>query len=96
MNELNKELAELLGWKMCKCCNVLYHRDNPTLGENPNFTTDAGKVQLLRLMEGKDGWISYIISKGLAWNFRGTVFINQHYITDTTGKLAKAALEWLG
>jgi hypothetical protein len=86
MNSKNRELAELLGltWHevtdqtmlhdLCSC------RDWDCKEINPDFTTDAGKVGLLRLMEKREDWPKVI---------------RIDYITNTTGKLRDAAIEFL-
>jgi hypothetical protein len=106
--EINKELAGLLGicWhemddegfvtlkdgKMfitCKRCNQFIDMAEM----NPDFSSDAGKVQLLRLMEGRSDWDEFhCYALGVD---EDNDLIPLGYITDTTGKLAKAALEWV-
>jgi len=91
----NKELAELLG--------LCWHECNYTVcdycTENPDFTSDAGKVQLLRLMMERDDFEDFFDHiKGSFYNqihLRKENMIPLDYITDTTGKLRDACLEWL-
>jgi hypothetical protein len=90
--------------RLCELLRVEWH-ENDYIWEgdrlvnlspkNPDFSSDPGKIELLRLMDKKDGWLSCAIAKGIAWNFRGELFINQEYLTDTAGKFADAALEFL-
>ena len=65
---------------------------------NPDFTSDTGKVQLLREMikkRGGKGWINYIDEIGQMEYDKETDTIRVSLILDTTGKLRDAAWEWL-
>ena len=111
----NKRLAELLGicWhervqvkggplNRCECScgkpdSIGSYRDHV----NPDFTSDAGKVQLLRLMREHFKDKDYEFSQFLfSLDIHGTypyllkAFIDT-YITDTTGKLRDACIKWL-
>ena len=95
----NKELAEWLGicWHepidmrnvmvgapipICSKCN---HNVIDAHRFNTDFTSDSGKVQLLRLMpEDFFGVDQY-----------GRIVLTVDYITDKTGKLRDACLEWM-
>ena len=91
-DELNKELCGLLGicWHMniitqcsvgevrfpcTKCGSVKY---------NPDFTSDAGKIRLLRELKNTKDWYFYAVK-----------LINEVYLLDETGKLAIAARDFL-
>jgi len=90
MSDINRELAELLGlcWHepipdiCCKCGSR-----EPF---NPDFTTDPGKIELLRLMMKRDDWPKFAHYVG---THNGAFPLD--LITDTTGRLAQAAVEWL-
>ena len=60
---------------------------------NPNFTTDAGKVELLRLMVEREDYMKFVkfMESKLYGDWVAELF---HYITDKTGKLLKAAYDW--
>jgi hypothetical protein len=100
MDPRNKKFAEL--------CGVKWHEptvhDNRRVGElcicgryrcdepNPDFTSDSGKVALLRLMEKRKDWkqfYSCFIDGG------GVPLIQVSLITDTTGLLIDKAIEFL-
>jgi hypothetical protein len=112
MNDINRELAELLGlcWhefndnpEQCSKCGKWfrgYYVDSP----NPDFTTDPGKIELLRLMEKRADWPEFLwflwdkegIQIGVVYKaFISNKGIPHIYITDTTGRLAQAAVEFL-
>jgi len=112
MSDINKELAELLGlhWHegtekstyanhiICSC-GFTFHKD--TLKRhiplcNPDFTTDSGKIELLRLMKEVDNWDGFLLDNGaLSKHSRSLDCIQVDFITDTTGLLAQAAVEFL-
>ena len=104
---LNRELCKKLGicWHEwvgrssgmeCTKCGgrVAYHTSLPP---NPDFTTDAGKVQLLREMEKREDWeefqgsmcVGVLDNRVWSWGFPADL------ILDETGKLAQLALDWL-
>jgi uncharacterized lipoprotein NlpE involved in copper resistance len=103
MKELNKELAKLLGlcWHDLKQVHPIEYGTLTCMkcGENdpdyPDFTADAGNVQLLRLMMKHKKYKKFREEYLFNDCTTGDVFIPINYITDTTGKLAKAALEWI-
>jgi hypothetical protein len=76
----NEELSKLLG-----------------LDEVINFESDSGKIELLRLMMKREDWSKFLftINKIAGITVWGQNFIFVRYITDTTGLLARAAMEWL-
>ena len=100
----NRELAELLGlcwheWDnpvlhgqmyQCVLCGIV--ADIPW---HPDYTSDAGKVQLLREMEKREDWLSFLNKVGLGGSYRRRFSIYIEYILDTTGKLRYAVIEWL-
>jgi hypothetical protein len=96
--DINKELAELLG--LCwheNAIQPLYSNVRFACSKcgsndyNPNFTSDSGKIELLRLMFAREDWIDfrdqYITVYGDA--------VPVDLLLDTTGLLAQAAVEWL-
>jgi len=85
--EKNREVAEWLGMPFHKAIRA-------------NFTNDAGKEQLLRVMEKRDDWNDFkkLISCYVPMDIRNRMVdgsgMKWEYITDTTGKLLDAVLEW--
>jgi hypothetical protein len=112
---INKELAELLGlerhgeairWKdyMPTCsCGKVFPRESSLEWHithlTPDFTTDSGKIELLRLMEahpkGKLFFAKLMYRGQNVEAIDDDGYISRHYITDTTGLLAQAAVEFL-
>jgi hypothetical protein len=64
---------------------------------NPDFASDPGKIELLRLMMKREDWSKFLftINKIAGITVWGQNFIFVRYITDTTGLLARAAVEFL-
>jgi hypothetical protein len=116
--DINRELAELLGlcwheydhwegrYQVCRCGVKYFYSDKPVDWANPNFTTDSGKIELLRLMKNQEDWrdflssVGYCASIGGFWNGKVYIpkwedWISVDLITDTTGLLAQAAREFL-
>jgi len=78
---------------------------------NPDFTSDVGKVQLLREMEKREDWSEFLHSiledhtndgndaTGIYFNVPDSWIMlhlfSINLILDTTGKLQDAAWEWL-
>jgi hypothetical protein len=64
---------------------------------NPDFTADP--VSLLRLMMKRADWEKFLQLTGWMYFDKDTdapiYYIKTDFITDTTGRLAQAALEWL-
>lgn len=92
----NKELAERLGLHICSVGPTLLHCECGSKGQInvPDFTSDTGKVQLLRLMMEREDWDAFQIRINVVGKTKyGHIWID--YITDTTGKLRDACLEWL-
>ena len=97
-DELNKELCGLLGicWhekdkdvgimNACVCgVQTYYNVDfNHHLNCNPDFTSDAGKIRLLRELKNTKDWYFYVVK-----------LIIEVYLLDETGKLAIAARDFL-
>jgi hypothetical protein len=106
--DINRELAGLLGicWHntvvhdnrfgwLCRCGKYKCEQSNP------DFTTDSGKIELLRLME------KHLTEEGLNGNFWEWVYclaqsetkpervVMTEYMLNTTGLLSQAAREWL-
>jgi len=75
----------------CTCgysCKTWAGIDTHIKANRPDFTTDAGKVQLLRLMMDNQKWIEQFELLPNCW-----LLIS--YITDTTGKLRDVCLDWM-
>jgi hypothetical protein len=101
--DINRELAELLG----VLHEVVIDRDFPNalcacgatgcLKITPDFTSDPGKIELLRLMMKREDWSKFLftINKIAGITVWGQNFIFVRYITDTTGLLAQVAVEFL-
>ena len=107
LNQANREVAEKLGlcWhepqfvtlgrvtkhKCAKCHKVVKHVDF-----NPDFSTDAGKVQLMKLMMKREDYLTFCrYSECQIDNQTNEVFWSERYILDTTGLLVKAAIKFL-
>jgi len=58
---------------------------------DPDYTSDAGKVQLLREMGKRKDWEDF--DRSITGHNSALAYI---LILDTTGKLAQLALDWLG
>jgi len=63
---------------------------------NPDFTTDAGKVQLLKEMRKRVDWHLFVheIGKCNSGHFYSD-YVEIDYITDTAGKFRDATWKWL-
>jgi len=93
----NRELCELLGIcrhvgkedmpEMCSICNQWFR-------ENPDFTTDAEKVRLLRILRNGDDWHKFAKFCGFD-EIQANSLFRIDYILDTTGLLRDKALEFL-
>ena len=107
-SEMNRYVAEKLGVRWHKVipsrelrlkqpCICGSYDCNPA--DNPDFTTDSSKGELLRLMMKREDCpdfvetIGYISAGGYGRN--QVSFIRLDYITDTTGKLLTDVYEWL-
>jgi hypothetical protein len=89
----NKQLCELLGIQW-------YDLAGPGVYDNPDFTTDAGKVELLRLIRKQKDWYYFVKQMDIGLVRRNPIgerftLLNTEYILDTTGLLLKAAVEWM-
>jgi hypothetical protein len=60
-----------------------------------DFTTDSGKIELLRLMMKRKDWPEFLDKVGWCSRWEKHSYLYIDYLTDTTGKLRDAALEWL-
>jgi hypothetical protein len=104
----NKRLAELLGiewhtetrafdgFAKAECSCGLRFEDNWELTEhlrnNPDFFTDAGKVELMRLMEKREDWLDFRDSSLCIFDD----FVPVDFITEKeTGLLAIKCRDWL-
>ena len=95
-DELNKELCGLLGicWhhfmeKEYRCT----HCDAPDYEKNPDFTSEAGRVQLLKLMADRDDYDDFIgfINR---WHWIDTEEAF-YFMLDDNGAFAMAARDFL-
>jgi hypothetical protein len=91
---INKELAELLGlpinqWKTRGVDGKMH------LHSNPDFTSSDGKIELLRLMMKRGDWDAFLAYLYIHQTEDSGMEAMAKYITDTTGRLAQAAREWL-
>ena len=79
----------------CELCDRL------VLGYYSEFFSDAGKIQLLRLMAKRNSWnifkkwISYYVPVDVRDRMVDGSGAKWELIFDNTGKLAKFALKWL-
>jgi hypothetical protein len=101
----NRELAELLDlcWHpggvwydgkqyICEKCKQSVD-ENAT---NIDFTSSDGKIELLRLMKEMDNWGEFLLDNGaISKHGRHLDCIQIDLITNTTGLLAQAAVEFL-
>ena len=93
-----QEIEEVIFYDKCYDCGKLL-RDC----DRPDFTTDSGKVELLRLMKSErrgESWdkfteylIRYIWPRDIPSEFLALAI--EKLITDTTGLLLKAAVEFM-
>jgi hypothetical protein len=90
--------------RQVKKCSKCGKKANIYGDEYPDFTTDSGKIELLRLMEKRADWPEFLwflwdkegIQIGVVYKaFISNKGIPHIYITDTTGLLAKVAVEFL-
>ena len=85
-------------YRCTKCNKYLMNIPVPT---NPDFTLDAGTVQLLRLMEARKDYKEFISSLvESTYVYRGVLKVHhsifiKDYIT-TPGALLDAVAEWFG
>jgi hypothetical protein len=77
----NRELCELLG--------ICWHEQ-----PNPDFTTDAGKVRLLRILRNRDDWHKFAKFCGFD-EIQANSLFRIDYILDTTGRLRDKAIAFL-
>jgi hypothetical protein len=103
--DINKELAGLLGlcwheydhwegrYQVCRCGVKHFYSDKPVDWANPDFASDSGKIELLRLMIKRDDWDKFWELLYQEQGFHPNFWV--FYLTDTTGLLAQAAVEWL-
>ena len=100
--EIVKELGgfwhERITSRLCNCGFIptgFEIIENHISYNNPDFTSDPGKAQLLREMEKRDDWDEFLNKVGLGGGYRRRHSIYIEYILDTTSKLRDAAWEWL-
>jgi hypothetical protein len=104
--DINRELAELLGlcWHQMerihpggifKRCYKCLKPESEGI-KQPDFISSDGKIELLRLMKEMDGWGEFLLDNGAISKYgRHLDCIQIDLLTDTTGILAKSALEFL-
>ena len=105
MNDINKELCELLGiqwhkaeWRverrmwMCSACGTWDQGISACVKQNPDFISNP--VALLREMRKREDWEEFMI---LNMDKMGEWIYNTitDYMADDTGKLAIAARDFL-
>ena len=96
-NALNKRACELLRicWHSIDLGeDVFCQKCGDYFVSNPDFTSDSGKVELLRLMRKRTDFDDFLrsLTGGICGPERE---ILATYIIDTTGLLLKAAVEFL-
>ena len=81
------------GYHYCIHCKVMSIYD---FIANPDFTSDAGKIQLLRMMSKREDWYLFVhkIGKYNSGHFYSD-YVEIDYIIGQTGKLRDAAWKWL-
>lgn len=78
---------------MCKHCWEYPREVNP----NPDFTSEAGRVQLLKLMIKHKDWKNFVWSLGFSYFTQSLCAqLLEDYFADDTGKFRDAVYEWLG
>jgi hypothetical protein len=107
---LSRRIAESLGmhWHEHphdepRCSDYNWCKCGKLITDNPNFSDDAGAVALLRILEKREEWTSFTMTKGW-WTVRlqqvDGKMVFKHYINvdliTTPGALAKAWLEFKG
>jgi hypothetical protein len=86
IEQANREVAEALG--------VHWYEHLPHL--NPDFSTDAGKVELMRLMRAREDWWEFFDScDTFRIRYHRVVSHITEMTIDTTGKLLFACRYWL-
>jgi hypothetical protein len=98
----NRELCELLGICWHEGTLVIYAREGNVIecskcrsrDSNPDFTTDAGKVRLLRILRNRDDWHKFAKFCGVD-EIQANSLFRIDYILDTTGLLRDKAVEFL-
>ena len=77
----------------CKYCGELGYDLS-----NPSFTSEAGRVQLLKLIMAAPENSNMVELRNILGSWRNTTlwFINPEYMTDDTGKFRDEVYEWLG
>uniref|UniRef100_A0A6M3X6F3 Uncharacterized protein n=1 Tax=viral metagenome TaxID=1070528 RepID=A0A6M3X6F3_9ZZZZ len=87
----DKEICEALGieWKSTYRCE----EDN----NNPDYASDAGKIQLLREMEKREDWSGFFnyICMDKFGRLIPESLLNYILDIDITGRLRDAAIEWM-
>jgi hypothetical protein len=87
------------GWKSGYKYDQFEELEKHCKEENPDFTSDSGKIELLRLLEKQGNLALFMVrliyvgdtAEAIDWDNN----IPYDYLTDTTGRLAQAAVEWL-
>ena len=95
----NRELCELLGipWQeetVEYCDGKNGGRCRIVRGENPDFTTDAGKVRLPRILRNGDDWHKFAKFCGFD-EIQANSLFRIDYILDTTGLLRDKTITFL-
>jgi hypothetical protein len=98
--ELNKEqekdrfICEKLNWRCSSPLSVM----GGLMWEYPDFITEAGRVQLLKLLMAAPENSNMVELRNILGSWRNTTlwFINPEFMTDDTGRFRDAVFEWLG
>ena len=78
----------------CSCGHHTYSPNDWT--DNPDFTTDAGKVLLFREMMGREDWAEFLSIIGTKIRItEPCTLVDIDFITDTTGKFKDAVFDYL-
>lgn len=87
------------GW-LCACGEEYSVFCNNHLHDNPDFTSEAGRVKLLKLVEKREGFGRFIAQINcLSFDEDGDLIDNCipiDLMTDDTGKFRDVVYKWLG
>lgn len=94
----SKRICELLGIPYLEWRTIGYESGKTYLHHNPDFTTDQGRVQLLRLMREREDSDRFFAKLNAFSHDEDGCLINSSipiiYITEN-GQLVDAVIEWL-
>ena len=97
---VSQKFMDDLNYSTCSCGNSfpsIVSLYNHLKHKNPDYTSDAGKVQLLREMRKRKDWVMFIgkICSTYRIGREYVLYILDDYILNTTGKLGDVVIEWL-